>query len=139
MAQNDFDWASTPLPWDLPVKNYSTVTDIPAFTVVKLDTGNLVSGTNESVGISICATGDYPLGVTIEDIAPGKQGRVRNLGIVPVTADTAITAGVTVRAGFSGDVTTRSAGNNQLGQALGTAAALGDVILVQLAIAANNT
>lgn len=138
MSANDFDWASTPLPSDLPGRNYGSG-DIPEFSVVKLDTGNVLSGTNESVGIALAGTGDLPLGVTIEDIPAGKQGRYRNQGIVPVTADTAISAGAVVRAGFSGDVTTRSTGNNQLGQALTASAALGDKLLVQLAIAANNT
>jgi predicted RecA/RadA family phage recombinase len=138
MAANDFDWASTPLPSDLPVRNYGG-SDIPAFSVVKLDTGNVLSGPNESVGVALAGTGDYPYGVTVEPIPAGKQGRARCEGIVPVTADKAISAGAIVRAGFSGDVTDRSAGNNQLGQAITASAALGDTLLCKLAIAANNT
>lgn len=136
MSANDFDWASTPLPSDLPGRNYG-VTDIPAFSVVKLDTGNVLSGSNESVGLALAGTGDYPLGVTVEDLPAGKQGRYRNQGIVPVTADTAVTAGAIVKAGFSGDVTPQTSGTPQLGQALTAAAALNDTILVQLAIAKN--
>lgn len=138
MSANDFDWASTPLPTDLPGRNYG-LNDIPAFSVVKLDTGNVLSGTNELVGLALAGTGDYPLGVTVEDIPAGKQGRYRTQGIIPVTADKAINAGDVVRAGFSGDVTSRSAGNNQIGQALTAAAALGDTILLALSIGANNT
>ena len=138
MSANDFDWASTPLPSDLPCKNYGQ-SDIPAFSVVKIDTGNVLSGPNESVGVALCGTGDYPLGVTIDDMPAGKQGRYRCQGIVPVTADTAVTAGAVIRAGFSGDVTTRSSGNNQLGQAMTASAALGDTLLCALSIAANNT
>ena len=137
MAQNDFVWASVPLPTDLPVRNYGT-TDIPAFSVVKLDTGNLVSGTNESIGVAICGTADRPLGVTIDDLPStsatySKQGRMRTVGWVPVSADSAITAQTLCRAGFNGMVTSELAGTSaSIGQALQTAAAFGDVIMIQI-------
>lgn len=137
MAQNDFVWASVPLPTDLPVRNYGT-TDIPAFSVVKLDTSNLASGTNnESIGVAICGTADRPLGVTIDDLpstaTASKQGRIRTVGWVPVAADGVVTAGTLCRAGFSGRVTSELAGTSaSIGQALQTSAAFDDVIMIQI-------
>lgn len=132
MGQNDFQWASTPNPSDLPVRNYG-LTDIPQFTVVKLDTGNLVNGTNETTGIVQAGSGDRPLGVTVEDIPAGKQGRLRTQGWIPVTAEAAVSAGAQVIPGFQGDVKTQGGTSPALGVALDTAAALGDTIRVQIA------
>lgn len=132
MAQNDFVWASVPLPTDMPVKNYGQ-TDIPAFSVVKLDTANLASGPNESIGVAICGTADRPLGVTVDDMPAGKQGRLRTVGWIPVLADGALNAQTLCRAGFNGMVTSELAGTSaSIGQALQTAAAFGDTILIQI-------
>lgn len=132
---NDFDWASVPLPTDVAVKNYGA-SDIPALSPVKIDTANVLSGTNESIGVVLAGTADRPFGITVDDGPAGKQMRVRTQGLIPCIADTAISAGALLGPGYSGDgigrVTNQASTNPIIGQAITAAGALGDTILLQL-------
>lgn len=137
MAANDFVYASTPLASDLTVKNTEASADIAAGNVVKLDTTNVVSGSQRHIGALLGTAAAYPLGVAMENIPNGKTGRVRPIGVAQVVASGAITAGAVVAAGASAKVAAQSAGQAQLGVALTATAADGDKLLVAISIAKN--
>ena len=140
MAATDYQVSRFPLGIaEMPVKNTSGT----AFALgsqgqgplVKLDTANLMSGTQAAVGVVLtAAVTDIPLGVVIEDIPAGGYGRVQLLGCAWCIAQAAITAGVLVGPGgtTSGDVIAYTAGDPYIGQALTAAATAGDPILVHL-------
>ena len=127
---------------DLPFHNYGG-TDIPAGTGMLMDTVN-VQSSNLAPGVVVpTAAGGVvgTLGIAIETIPAGKNGRVRLYGAYPMICDGAITAGAFVQvsdtAGKMGRVKTKGAGVIQLGQALGTGAD-GDPILVLVDKAQNS-
>jgi predicted RecA/RadA family phage recombinase len=138
MSANDFQYARVPKPSDQAVINTSA-SIITAKSVVKLDTANPMSGTQTNIGVTLAGSADYPLGVAVEDIPVGKAGRMSpgGSGWEPVVAASAITIGTVVAAAAAGQVRTQTSGQPQLGFALGTAAAQGDVIMVKVDIAKN--
>ena len=88
----------------------------------------VVAGTFVSVGIhgpAICGALRLD-GVAAFDAAAGAQVSVIGEGVVPVTARTAITAGVEVEVGASGKAITLASGK-AVGRALTTAANNADV------------
>ena len=105
MAANDFLYAQTASPFDLACKNTDS-TDLAAGNVVKLDTTNVVSGTQPTIGaLQGTAASIAAFGVCIDAIPQGKTGRVRALGpVVQCVASGAITAGVAVAASTAGKV-----------------------------------
>lgn len=133
MAANDFQYAQTPSPFDVPVKNTDS-TDFAAGNVIKLDTTNVVSGTQPVIGgLQGTAAGVTNFGVAMEAIPQGKTGRVRALGpVVQCIASGSISAGAIVAASTAGKVAAQSAGQAQLGLALTATASDGDACLVML-------
>jgi hypothetical protein len=138
MAANDFVYASLPSEQDIPAKNTDVVA-LAAGDVVKLDTTNVVSGTQASIGVLQGTAAAVSLvGIAMEAIPVGKTGRIRPLGpVVQVVASAAIAAGVHVAAAASGRVATQSAGQTQLGLSLTAAGAGADKLLVMLTGAKN--
>lgn len=133
MAVTDFQWASIPCPYDLAVKNTEASTTIAAGNVVKLDTSNLLSGTQGNFGVLQGTADAIPFGVAMESIAAGKSGRARPMGpVVQATASGAITAGTSVQADSAGKVKTAVTDKAALGVALTTTTTDGDPILVML-------
>jgi hypothetical protein len=149
MALTNFQFSNTPSLDDQPFFNYTAV-DIPAFTPVSPDTVNVLGGlattgplTGTAVqGVSVvpvAAIGNVVIGVTMEIIKAGNSGRVRALGpLVPLVADGAIVAGVTVDASSTAGRSAKShtAAKFQIGVALSTAADA-DPVLVMLLGALN--
>lgn len=127
--------ATTPLAYDEVFFNYSTTTDIAAYTVVAIDTTNYVNdGTHYAPGVILPATGGNPtlsLGITQEIIKFGQSGRVRTLGLSYCTANGTITVGGTVDADVTtaGRILAHVAGKASLGQAR-SGGASGDTVLV---------
>jgi len=107
-------------------KNNSTVTTIPDGTGVLFDTANPATGDYPPGVVIPTASGGVvgTFGVTIEDIPPGKIGKVMVLGAYEMTADGSITAGgyvqVSDTSGKMGRVKAKGATVEQLGQALNT-------------------
>lgn len=138
MAANDFIYASMPSELDMPIKN----TDVVAFAagdVVKVDTANPVSGTQGVIGaLRGTAAAVNSLGVCMEAIPIGQQGRIRPLGpVVPVTASAAIAAGVLLAPAASGQVAAQGAAGAQIGLSLTAAAAANDKLLMMMIGAKN--
>lgn len=126
---------------DAVVKNTSG-TDMVVGALVKLDTGNPQSSTQAAPGVVLTsAVGDVAYGVLAENIKNGQQGRCQVVdGTIAVCiAAGVIAVGATVgpSGATSGDVTTYTAANPSVGQALTAAASLGDPIRVILAKAKN--
>lgn len=123
---------------DVARRNY-TNSDIPAYTLVKLDTANLMNATtgNDAPGITATtANNDVPIGVTLTDCpVSGDNGIVRTVGEVYLTADGNITAGTQVMPSSvnAGNVVAyvASAGNSRVGVALEAGSAT-NVLLIQL-------
>jgi hypothetical protein len=134
---------------DLPITGGGTVTcknyggtDIPSGSGVLLDTTN-VQGSNSAPGVVLpTAAGGVAgtLGIAMETIPAGKNGRVMYAGGYPMIADGAITAGNFVQisdtAAKMGRAKLCGAATIQLGQALSTAAD-GDPVLVLIDKAKN--
>lgn len=137
MSNNDFAYASTPLPTDIAVTNASGA-DIAVGDVVKLDTSHPLSSSQQWPGVTATTTDDYPFGVAMTSIPNGKQGLVRRQGIAQVVAQASITAGDVVSCSTSSKVKTTPGGKAQLGQALLGATSDGDKITVALDIAKNS-
>lgn len=133
MAANDFIQATIPMPGDIACKNTEASTDLAAGDVVKLDTSNVVSGTQGTFGVLQGTAAAQPIGVAIEAITHGKIGRVRPLGaVVWCVASASTAAGLILAASSSGKVAAQTSGQTQLGLSLTAAAADGDRILVML-------
>lgn len=139
MATTDFDWARIPIGpnGDIPVKNTDSSNDLVVGNVVTIDASNPMSATQQAPGVKLGANNDFAFGVVVEAIARNAYGRVQILGIAPVVASAAITAGAVIQAAASGKVVTQSSGQPQLGQALTAAAANNDIIMARIAIAKN--
>lgn len=137
MAANDFQYASTPLPGDIAVKNTEASADISAGQAVTLDASHLLSGTQYHCGAILATTDDYILGIAMENIPNGKTGRVRTAGIAQAVCSAAITAGALVQAGASGKLKTLTSAKPQVGQSLTGTSSDGDKFLVALAFAKN--
>jgi len=112
---------------------------LSAGQTVKIDTGNLVSASQASVGVTpTVLVADFPFGVVAENIPAGQQGRVQLEGVANCIALGAITAGNIVGPSTTaGKITTYTAANPSLGQALTAAANASDPVLVRLAISKN--
>lgn len=138
MAANDFIYASMPSELDIAAKNTDAVA-IAAGDVVKLDTTNVVSGTQGHIGVLQGTVAAVNLvGIAMEAMAVGKIGRVRPLGpVVQAVASAAIAAGIHVAAAASGKVAAQTAGQTQLGLSLTAAASNNDKILLMLCGAKN--
>jgi Uncharacterized conserved protein (DUF2190) len=138
MAVTNVQISQTPSQTDQPYRNYGG-TDIPANVAVSVDATNQIGPVgNEGVGIiPVAASGNVVIGVTMEKIKAGEQGRVRALGPTAwMQADGAITAGTYVDASAAtnkvGWVKAHAAGKATIGIALNGAAADGDLVLVML-------
>lgn len=133
-AATDFQDARYPLGvQEFPIKNTDVVAMVPG-QVVKLDTAHLMSTTQGQVGVILC-TGvtDTPLGVIIEDIPVGGQGRMQVVGAAWCIASGAITAGAVVGASSTaGDVIAYTTTDPYLGVALSTATNAADPVLVMI-------
>ncbi len=123
---------------DQPYRNYSG-TDIPSNVAVSVDATNQIGPIgNEGVGIiPVAASGNVVIGVTMETIKAGSEGRVRALGPTAwMKADGAITAGAYVDASAAatkvGWAKAHAAGKATIGIALNSADADGDFVLVML-------
>lgn len=140
MAANDFVNGRMPLSagGDLPYKNTSG-SAITAGQLLKLDTGNLMSGTQGIWGLTpTTAVADFPFGVAVDNVPVGGTGRVQVVGVVLCIAAGAISAGAIVGPSTTaGNVTTYTAANPQFGQALSAAANAGDQIFVLIEKAKN--
>lgn len=139
MALSDFKYARQPA-WgagDLPVTNTDTGA-IAAGDIVTLDTSHLMSTTSPTVGVKQAAADAQPLGVAIDAIPAGAQGRIATLGVIKVVASGAITAGAIVQADNSGKVKTTAGAKPQVGVALWTTTTDGDPLLVWLQLGAKN-
>lgn len=119
---------------DLPFKNYGG-SAIGAGLAVKLDTGNVPSGTNPA-GVVVTTSDVGAIGVTLESIPAGKMGRVRCYGVAAATAGGTITVGQYVMSAASGNVVAQTAGLYGLGYAL-SGAANTEIVRVLLAVAKN--
>ena len=132
MAATDFLYASNRIEQELAVKNTDS-TDFAFGDVVKLDTSNVVSGTQAVVGALQGTAAAQPLGVCLEAIPQGKVGRIAPLGpIVRTTASGAISAGAILAAAASGKVAAQTSGQAQLGMAITAAASNNDPLLAML-------
>lgn len=138
MAANDFQYGSVPLPGDIACKNTDVVA-IKSGDQVKLDTVNVLSGTQGAFGVLQGTGAATPMiGVAMEAIPVGRTGRIRPLGaIVPVVASAAIAAGVEVTGAANGQVAAAGAAARQLGISLTAAAAINDTLLILLCGAKN--
>lgn len=103
--------------------NYSG-SDIAAGVVVKYDGSNDATASALAGIAPTSATTDAPLGVTLEKIRDGADGRVVIGGaMVAATAKGAVTFGQSLMAGStSGTCSTRTPGKPQLGKCFRTAA-----------------
>jgi hypothetical protein len=130
--------ASVPLAHDLVVHNYGT-TDIDAGQAVTIETTNYVGdGTNTIPGVSLPTQSDVTpqaIGITVETIKAGTNGRVRCLGVATATSQASGTISpmsVVAAAGptsNSGGITGGATGYPYLGYAL-SGGASGDPISV---------
>lgn len=148
MAIN-FQGASAPSYSDFTFKNYNASTDIGANLAVKLDTTNVLDGTDNGTWgavdtpgvIPVTGDGDIVVGVTMETIKAGGVGRVRTAGIASMSADGAITAGAAVMASSAGGkvgfAKAQTAGKAQIGIALNTTSADSEPVLVLVSLAKN--
>lgn len=148
MAIN-FQGAGAPSHSDFTFKNYSASTDIAANVAVKMDTTNVLNGTDNATWgtvdtpgvIPVTGDGQLVVGVTMEIIKAGQTGRVRTAGIAPMLADGAITAGVAVMASSTalkvGFAKAQTAALAQIGYSLNTTANDSEPVLVLVAIAKN--
>jgi hypothetical protein len=122
---------------DFPVKN-TTGSAMPSGTTVKMDASNVLSGTQQAVGVvPTAAITDVPFGIAVEAIPAGGYGRVQTIEGTAAWAIAlgAVTAGAMVGgSATSGQVTTYTAGDPVLGQALTAAVSAADPILVKIAI-----
>jgi hypothetical protein len=135
MAATDFVTPRFPIQGaDIPVKNTSGGA-LAAGALVKIDTSNPVSATQPQIGVVACsAVTDFPLGFLIEALAANAVGRVQIEGIAQGIALGAITAGAIVGpSATAGQITTYTATDPAIGQALTAAANAADPILVRIA------
>lgn len=139
MAANDFQYAREPVfTGEIAVKNTTgSGTLLAAGTTVKIDTSNLLSGTQYSPGVIAVTDDDAALGVLIENIADGKVGRCAVAGVAQAICSAAITAGAFVQASSTGKVKTNAGAKKTLGMALTSTGASGDMLLVLISQAAN--
>lgn len=116
--------ATTPAYTDFPFHNYG-VTAIAAETPVSVDATNVLGGVNAGVGvIPVAALGNPVIGIAMESIPAGGNGRVRCFGpICSGVADGTITAGGGIDASVtaSRSVKAHTDGKSQVGLALSTA------------------
>lgn len=120
------------------------VTDIPANSVVVADTANdpatQLAATPGKVGLAVleAAANGYPVGVTIDDMPAGAQGRMQIAGFIYCvnSAAGAIVAGAVVVPDTAGTIKTNPTGHPVLGVAWTAAATTGDLVLVQINIGA---
>lgn len=143
MAANDLNLGRIQLGvGDVSVKN-TTGSAIPIWSCVKFDSANPVGGASNNAFIGVVPTAavtDVPFGIAVEAIPAGGYGRVQTVDgtIVPVIALGAISAGATIGpSATSGQVTTYTAADPSLGQALEAAVNAADIILCKLAISKN--
>jgi hypothetical protein len=136
MAQSNFNqFASIAIAnGDVVMKNTDTV-DFAAGNVVKLDTTNVESAT-QAPG-ALLSTDTVCIGICVDAIPQGKNGRVRMIGAAVAVASGAIAAGALVDSASSGQVATHGSGTRQLGVALNKATGAGDFCLVMVVPAAN--
>lgn len=131
MAANDSQYARTPQPSDLTVKNVTGGgTAIASGTCVKFSTA---ATSLAPTGVVVTTTDDKYYGITVENIPDNGIGRIANFGSeVQAIANAAITAGALVQCDVTGFLKTLTAGKPQVGQAITAAAGAGDKILVRL-------
>lgn len=144
----DFTWAGTAIPGgDVSVVNTDS-SQINVGIVVFIDATNNMTSTGvtgfpgglPAPGVKIAGANAYPYGVAIENIPVGAQGRVRRIGLAVCSATAAvITTGDVVKVGAAGAILSTTAGQPQLGQAIGltTSGTAADPMLVALDIAKN--
>lgn len=138
MAATDFDWASTYGGLDVTVKNTDSVS-LAAYTAVKIDATNILSGTQQHIGVLQTTTDDKIVGFMLETVAVGKTGRVRFIfsAIARGVASAAITAGGYVQASTVGKVKAAGTAKPGAGMALTTTASDGDPLLIGVGGALN--
>lgn len=140
MSATDFVYPRQPFHGsERAVKNTDTV-PLTIGMLVKLDTGNPMSGTQPVPGaVRTSAVADYPYGFVIENIPVGGYGRVQRGGETQAIAAGAVAVGAIVgpSAATAGDVTTYTAASPSAGQALTAAANAGDPIAVAIDISKN--
>lgn len=137
MAATDFLYARLPLnvaEW--LVKNTSGAAMVTG-QLVKVDTANPMSATQPVVGVVLTsAATDMPFGFIIENIPAGGIGRCQvadGSGVSGIAAGAiAVGAIVGASAATPGDVTTATAADPSIGQALTAAVNAGDPVLIQI-------
>jgi hypothetical protein len=127
---------------DLIFKNYGG-SDIPSNTGVLLDGTNLGTAADPPGVVVPTASGGVAktIGVTLETIKAGGQGRVRVLGGAVCVANAAISPGDLVQiedaATFMGRVKVATSTNHILGKALSSAVQNGSVLVFVCPVAHN--
>lgn len=123
--------------YDAPFFNYSGA-DIPAGSVVKIDTTNVPSPTKGAGVVVTAATTDVPIGIAVDKIpANGAYAaKVRCCGQAVAIANGAVTVGDLLMPNAAGAVSTQTAGKPQIGVALNSATN-GQTVVTSIACAKN--
>lgn len=135
MAATDFVYDRYPIQGaDIAYKNTSGST-ISAGMLLKIDASNPISASQPNIGLTTCsAVTDFPFGFAVENVPAAGQGRCQIEGIAIGIAAGAVTVGAIVGASATaGDVTTYTATDPAIGQAVTTTANAADPILVRIA------
>ncbi len=135
MAATDFLTPRFPITGaDIPVKN-TTGSSMPSGSLVKLDTANPVSATQSQIGVVLTsAVTDFAFGFLVETIPAGGTGRCQVEGLAVGIALGAISVGAIVGpSATAGQVTTYTATDPAIGQAVTAAASAADPILIRIA------
>lgn len=140
MAATDFQYNREPVTGaDISYKNTSG-SAIVAGMSLKLDTGNLVSGTQANYGMTpTVAVTDMPDGVAVQNTPANAQGTVQILGLAVCIATGAVSAGATVGpTATAGEIAAFTSTDPSLGKAWTAAASAGDPIMVRIHCDPNN-
>lgn len=113
---------------DLTFKN-ATGSDIAAGLAVIADSSNPPSPGVPGY-ITLPASDEKPLGITVDAIPNGKTGRVRVIGVAVCTCSAAVAFGAYVETDSAGKVLPQTAANYAIGVALGATAGTGELVSV---------
>ena len=139
MAASDYLYPRFPLGGsEIPVKNTTGSGTAIAFAAcVKIDSTNVVSGTQPQIGVVACtAVTDFPFGLMIEKVADAAFGRCQIAGIAEGLGVAAgVSAGALVGASGSvaGCVVAATTSDPALGQALTAGVSALDPVLIRIA------
>ena len=137
----DFLWPRFPVGglMDVPFKNTTSSTSFTPGQLVKLDTSNPLSATQQAAGMVLtAAVTDVPDGVVVQDTAASAYGTIQIGGLASVIVDAAgaITAGTILGPSgtVNGAVVTYTAGDPVVGKAWSTSVNTADFILARLTL-----